>query len=95
MRDGDRQSQQWKSIGEATKVMGSLTLALPLAAADGPLPIGDIAAVVITVVALCIAHDYSIPETAEISAAVTEADFVNYLRSLDVISGRGTGPNTQ
>ena len=69
-----------KSIGEATKVMGSLTLALPLAAADGPLPIGDIAFAVIAVIALCVAHDYSIPETAEISAAVTEADFVDYLR---------------
>lgn len=41
-----------KSIGEATKVMGSLTLALPLAAADGPLPIGDIAFAVIAVIAL-------------------------------------------
>lgn len=60
--------------------MGSLTLALPLAAADGPLPIGDIAFAVIAVIALCVAHDYSIPETAEISAAVTEADFVDYLR---------------
>ena len=69
-----------KSIGEATKVMGSLTLALPLAAADGPLPIGDIAFAVIAVIALCVAHDYPIPETAEISAAVTEADFVDYLR---------------
>lgn len=68
---------------EAVKVMSSISLALPLAAADGPLPIGDIAAAIIAVVAVCVAHDYAVPAATEIVSAVTETQFVDFLRNRD------------
>ena len=63
---------------EANVVLSSVPLAIPFAFADGPLPIGDIAAAVITIVGVCVAHDYAIPAAEELAVMATEADFDKY-----------------
>lgn len=63
---------------EANVVLSAVPMAIPLALADGPLPIGDIAAAVITIVGVCVAHDYAIPAAKELAVMATEADFDKY-----------------
>lgn len=63
---------------EANVVMSVVPMAIPLAFADGPLPVGDIAAAVILIAGVCIAHDYAIPEAEKLAVMATEADFDKY-----------------
>lgn len=63
---------------EARVVLSAVPMAIPLAFADGPLPIGDIAATVMVIVGVCIAHDYAIPAAEELAVMATEADFDKY-----------------
>ena len=62
---------------EASLVLGSATLALPLV--DGPLPLGDLAAAAVVIVGACIIHDYVIPEAEDLADMISEADFKKYL----------------
>lgn len=64
---------------EADIILGSTTLALPLVLADGPLPIGDLAAASILVLGVCVAHDYVIPTVEELADLISDADFDKYL----------------
>lgn len=64
---------------EASEVLSSTALALPLALADGPLPLGDLAAASILVLGVCFAHDYAIPAAEDLAEMISEADFDKYL----------------
>lgn len=65
---------------EANVVLSSTSLALPLAAADGPLPFGELAAVSILVLGVCFAHDYAVPTVEDLAEMISEADFDKYLK---------------
>lgn len=62
---------------EANLILSSTALALPLV--DGPLPLGDLAAVSILILGACIAHDYAVPTAEELADLISEADFRKYL----------------
>lgn len=64
---------------EANDVLSSTALALPLAAADGPLPFGDLAVASILILGVCFAHDYVVPTVEDLAEMISEADFDKYL----------------
>ncbi len=63
----------------------SLILAAPieasigLAVADGPLPVGDIVGLIISVAAICIYYDSTVPSAKDFAKTITEADIIQDL----------------
>lgn len=64
-------------------VSKAVTMALPitLAAADGPLPVGDLLAAGILILAGCMSMDVSLPTTEELAVLMSEAEFEDYIKS--------------
>lgn len=75
--DADASTRKQKE--EASSILKSTSLALPLIALDGPLPLGDFAAAAILVLGVCVAHDYAMPAAQELADIISEADFDEYL----------------
>lgn len=64
---------------EGQKAVSAASAAVPLALADGFLPVGDLIAAGILIVSVCIAHDYLVPAVEDLASMISQADFDEYL----------------
>lgn len=73
---------------EGEQVLASVSLAIPLAATDGPFPVGDLIGAGILIVGLCLAHDVAVPALTDLAEMITEVDFDEYLKKRENVCSK-------
>lgn len=75
------ESYEDQVAGEKVNMAVTMALPLSLAAVDGPLPVGDLLAAGILILAGCMSMDVTMPTTEELAVLMSEAEFERYLES--------------